>query len=134
MSGFPHLGGRPSGTSFPGFANSTVTSFPRPGSSNITDQPLDRSLTERLGQLFKDESIEQLGHRLGEFRRTLEKTLEKSSQAYQILSQLEQTNLKDCARCTKELQARLAGNPHYIVLGKVIEAEQALAALDPVRR
>jgi hypothetical protein len=32
------------------------------------------------------------------------------------------------------LQARLAGNPHYIVLGKVIEAEQALAALDPVRR
>jgi hypothetical protein len=132
MSGFPRLGGNRSDTSHTGVTDSKVTGFPGPGSASATRQ--DRSLTDRLNQLFKEESSEQLTERLGAFRRSLEQTLERSSQAYQILSQLEQTNLKDCARCTQELQARLAGNPHYVVLGKVLEAERLLAGLDAFKR
>jgi hypothetical protein len=132
MSGFPRLGGNRGETGHTGVADSKITGFPRPAASSATR--LDRSLTDRLNQLFKEESIEQLTERLGAFRRSLEQTLERSSQAYQILSQLEQTNLKDCARCTHELQARLTSNPHYIVLGKVLEAEQLLAGLDAAKR
>lgn len=94
----------------------------------------DRSLNERLNQLFNDESVERLSARLGEFRRSLEQTLEKSSQPYQLLMQLEETNLKDCARCTQQLQARLDANPHYRVLGKLREAQQLLDQLEFSRR
>jgi hypothetical protein len=112
-----------------------------PGRGNAGTPPaqpaqpaMDRSLNERLTQLFNDESVERLSARLAEFRRSLEQTLEKSSQPYQLLMQLEETNLKDCARCTQQLQARLDTNPHYRVLGKLREAQQLLDQLEFPRR
>lgn len=86
-------------------------------------------LRSRLSQLMGDESPERLALRLSEFRKSVRETLIASSSAFAILDQLADSELKDCAKCTRELEARLAGNPHYIVLGKLYEAEQVLAKL-----
>jgi len=94
----------------------------------------DQSLNERLSQLFTADSVERLATRIAEFKRSISQSLEKSSQAYQILLQLTDSNLKDCARCTKELEARLVSNPHYIVIQKLEEAERQIARLDSQRR
>ena len=87
------------------------------------------SLGTRLSQLLAQETPDTLLDRLGEFKRTVEDALKRSSSAYQILRQLEDSGLKDCARCTRELESRLAGNPHYVVLAKIAEAERAVREL-----
>ena len=71
--------------------------------------------------------------RLAEFKRSVEDALRRSSSAYHILRQLEESGLKDCARCTRELEAKLAGNPHYLVLSKIAEAEKLVSELAVVR-
>lgn len=76
-----------------------------------------------------EQSPEQLAQKLSEFRRSVHQALIASSSAFAILDQLADSGLRDCAKCTHELEARLVSNPHYIVLGKLIEAEQLLARL-----
>jgi hypothetical protein len=91
------------------------------------------SLGARLSELLAQESPDDLLGRLGEFKRSVEEALRRSSSAYHILRQLEESGLKDCARCTRELEARLAGNPHYLVLAKIAEAEKLVTELTTVR-
>ena len=86
-------------------------------------------LRSRLGDLMGEESPERLRQRLAEFRRTVRETLIATSSAYAVLDQLSQSGLRDCAKCTREIEARLANNPHYIVLEKLEEAERRLAEL-----
>jgi hypothetical protein len=83
----------------------------------------------RLSELLAQETPQDLLGRLGEFKRSVDVALKRSSSVYQILQQLEESGLKDCARCTHELEARLAGNPHYVVLRKIEEAEKLVAEL-----
>jgi hypothetical protein len=85
------------------------------------------SLGARLTELLSQETPDDLLQRLGEFKRSVHAALARSSTAYQILRQLEDSGLRDCARCTRELEERLAGNPHYLVLGKIEEAEKLVA-------
>lgn len=85
------------------------------------------SLGARLSELLAEETPEDLLRRLQAFKRSVEDSLSRSSSAFQILRQLEGSGLKDCARCTKELEERLANNPHFNVLRKLNEAEQVLA-------
>lgn len=66
---------------------------------------------------------------LAVFKRSVEDALRRSSSAFHILRQLEESGLKDCARCTGELEAKLASNPHYLVLGKIAEAEKLITEL-----
>ena len=91
------------------------------------------SLGARLSEMLAQESPDDLLGRLAEFRQSVEEALRRSSSAYHILRQLEESGLKDCARCTRELEARLAGNPHYVVLGKIAEAEKLVTELTTVR-
>jgi hypothetical protein len=91
------------------------------------------SLGARLSELLAQETPEALLGRLAEFRQSVEEALRRSSSAYHILRQLEESGLKDCARCTRELEARLANNPHYLVLGKIAEAEKLVSELKAVR-
>lgn len=85
------------------------------------------SLGARLSELLAEETPEDLLRRLEAFKRSVEESLMRSSSAFQILRQLEGSGLKDCARCTKELEDRLTNNPHFKVLGKLGEAEQLLS-------
>jgi hypothetical protein len=87
----------------------------------------------RLSELLAQETPHDLLGRLAEFKRSVDEPLRRSSSTYQLLRQLEESGLKDCARCTRELEARLAGNPHYIVLCKLDEAEKAVAELTAPR-
>jgi hypothetical protein len=92
--------------------------------------PLNADLVRfgaRLSELLSQETPDDLLNRLAEFRRSVELALERSSSAYQVLRQLEDSGLKDCARCSRELEARLAGNAHYIVLSKIAEAERLVS-------
>ena len=91
------------------------------------------SLGARLSELLAQETPDDLLGRLAEFKQSVEEALRRSSSAYHILRQLEESGLKDCARCTRELEARLAGNPHYVVLAKIAEAEKLVAELTTVR-
>lgn len=91
------------------------------------------SLGARLSELLAQESPDDLLGRLAEFKRSVEDALRRSSSAYHILRQLEESGLKDCARCTRELEAKLAGNPHYLVLSKIAEAEKLVSELAVVR-
>jgi hypothetical protein len=93
------------------------------GSSSGSD------LRSRLTELMGEQTPEQLAQRLSEFKRSVHQTLIASSSAFAILDQLADSGLKDCAKCTHELQSRLATNPHYLVLGKLQEAEQLLAQI-----
>ena len=86
-------------------------------------------LRSRLTELMGAESPERLVQRLGDFKRSVRETLIASSSAFAILDQLADSGLRDCAKCTHELENRLAGNPHYMVLAKLEEAEQMLAEL-----
>ena len=87
------------------------------------------SLGARLSELLSQETPDSLLERLAEFKASVEDALKRSSSAYQILSQLQSSGLQDCARCTQELETRLAANPHYVVLAKIAEAEHAVRAL-----
>lgn len=87
------------------------------------------NLGARLTELLAEESPEELLRRLQSFKRSVEDSLARSSSAFQILRQLDDAGLKECARCTEELEQRLARNPHYRVLGKLAEAEQLVAEL-----
>ena len=87
------------------------------------------SFGARLTELLAQETPHDLLGRLGDFRRSVEDALRRSSTTYRLLQQLEESGLKDCARCTRELEARLAGNPHYAVLRKIAEAEKLVADL-----
>ncbi len=87
----------------------------------------------RLSELLSQETPSDLLGRLGEFKRSVEVALQRSSSAYQILRQLEESGLKDCARCTRELEQRLAVNPHYVVLAKIAEAEKLVSELTAAR-
>jgi hypothetical protein len=87
----------------------------------------------RLSQLLAQETPNDLLARVTEFRRSVEQELRRTSSIYQILEQLEESGLQDCARCTEELEARLAANPHYIVLRKLAEAEKQLADITASR-
>ena len=91
------------------------------------------SFSARLSELLAQETPHDLLGRLGEFKRSVEDALRRSSSIYEILRQLEESGLKDCARCTRELEARLDGNPHYIVLRKIAQAEKAVAELTAPR-
>ena len=91
------------------------------------------SFGARLSQLLAQETPHDLLGRLAEFKLSVEDALRRSSSAYQILHQLEESGLKDCARCTRELETRLAGNPHYVVLRKIAEAEKAVSELTAAR-
>ena len=91
------------------------------------------SFGARLSELLAQETPHDLLGRLEEFKRSVEDALRRSSSAYQILRQLEESGLKDCARCTRELEARLAGNPHYVVLRKIAEAEKLVGELTAPR-
>jgi hypothetical protein len=91
------------------------------------------SLGARLSELLAQETPDDLRGRLAVFKRSVEDALRRSSSAYHILRQLEESGLKDCARCTRELEARLAANPHYLVLSKITEAEKLLADLPATR-
>lgn len=93
------------------------------------------SLGARLSELLAEETPEDLLRRLRDFKRSVEESLARSSSAFQILRQLEGSGLKDCARCTKELEERLANNPHFNVLRKLSEAEEMLTQFQrPVAR
>src|SRR5262245_49230402 len=83
----------------------------------------------RLSELLAQETPQDLLFRIEEFKRSVDEALRRSSSAYQILRQLEESGLKDCARCTQELEGRLKTNPHYVVLRKLAEAEKAVADL-----
>lgn len=87
------------------------------------------SLGARLSELLAQESPDDLLGRLAVFKRSVEDALRRSSSAFHILRQLEESGLKDCARCTGELEAKLASNPHYLVLGKIAEAEKLVTEL-----
>jgi hypothetical protein len=87
------------------------------------------SFGARLTELLAQETPHDLLGRLGDFRRSVEDALRRSSTTYRLLQQLEESGLTDCARCTRELEARLAGNPHYVVLRKIAEAEKLVADL-----
>jgi hypothetical protein len=87
------------------------------------------SLGTRLSELLSQETPDDLLLRLADFKRSVHDALLRASSPYQILHQLEDSGLKDCARCTQELEARLATNPHYVVLGKITEAEKLVAGL-----
>lgn len=107
-----------------------VESPPRPGTS------INREIARfgaRLSELLAQETPHELLGRLAEFKRSVDEPLRRSSSAYQLLRQLEESGLKDCARCTHELEARLAGNPHFVVLRKIAEAEKAVAQLSAPR-
>ncbi len=91
------------------------------------------SFGARLSELLAQETPQDLLGGLGDFKRSVEEALKRSSSAYQILQQLEESGLKDCARCTRELEGRLAGNPHYAVLRKIAEAEKLVAELTAPR-
>jgi hypothetical protein len=92
------------------------------------------SFGARLSQLLAQETPHDLLGRLAEFKQSVEDALRRSSSAYQILRQLEESGLKDCARCTREMETSLAGNPHYVVLRKIAEAEKAVSELTLARR
>lgn len=87
----------------------------------------------RLSQLLAQETPHDLLGRLADFKQSVEDALRRSLSAYQILRQLEESGLKDCARCTRELETRLAANPHYVVLRKIAEAEKAVSELTSAR-
>ena len=91
------------------------------------------SFGARLSQLLAQETPHDLLGRLGQFKQSVEEALRRSSSIYQILQQLEESGLKDCARCTQELETRLAGNPHYVVLRKIAEAEKLVSELTATR-
>jgi len=91
------------------------------------------SLGARLSEILSQETPDELLARLGEFKRSVEDALKRSSSAFQILRQLEESGLRDCARCTHELEERLAGNPHYLVLAKIEEAEKLVSQMVAVR-
>jgi hypothetical protein len=91
------------------------------------------SFGARLTELLAQETPHDLLGRLGDFRRSEADALRRSSSTYKLLQQLEESGLKDCARCTRELEARLAGNPHYLVLRKIAEAEKLVADLTAPR-
>ena len=91
------------------------------------------SFGARLSQLLAQETPRDLLGRLAEFRQSVEDALRRSSSIYQILRQLEESGLKDCARCTQELEMRLAANPHYVVLRKIAEAEKLVSELTATR-
>lgn len=92
------------------------------------------SLGARLSELLSQESPDDLLLRLADFKRSVHDALLRASSAYQILHQLEDSGLKDCARCTEEIEARLASNPHYLVLGKIAEAEKLVKDLINTKR
>lgn len=87
----------------------------------------------RLSELLAQETPQDLLVRLDAFKRSVEDALRRSSSAFEILRQLEESGLKDCARCTRELETRLERNPHYIVLRKIAEAEKAVTELTAAR-
>ena len=87
------------------------------------------NLGTRLSELLAQETPDDLLGRLAEFKQSVEDALRRSSSAYHILRQLEESGLKDCARCARELEGRLAGNPHYLVLSKIAEAEKLVSEL-----
>jgi hypothetical protein len=91
------------------------------------------SFGARLTELLAQETPQDLLGRLGDFKRSVDLALRRSSSVYQILQQLEESGLKDCARCTQELEARLARNPHYVVLRKIEEAEKLVAEVTASR-
>ena len=91
------------------------------------------SLGARLSELLAQETPDDLLGRLAVFKRSVEDALRRSSSAYNILRQLEESGLKDCARCTRELEARLAANPHYLVLSKIVEAEKLVSEATSAR-
>jgi hypothetical protein len=91
------------------------------------------SFGARLSQLLAQETPRDLLGRLAEFKHSVEDALRRSSSVYQILQQLEENGLTDCARCTQELETRLAGNPHYVVLCKIAEAEKLVSELTAAR-
>lgn len=93
----------------------------------------ETSLGTRLSELLAQETPDDLLNRLAVFKRSVEEALRRSSSAFHILRQLEESGLKDCARCTRELEARLANNPHYLVLGKIAEAEKLVTELRTYR-
>jgi len=88
----------------------------------------------RLSDFLGQETPDQLLARLAEFKRSVADALARSSSVYQLLRQLQESGLADCARCTRELEARLAGNPHYAVLGKIAEAEKLVAEIAALQR
>lgn len=93
------------------------------------------SLGARLSELLAEETPEELLRRLQTFKRSVEEALARSSSSFQILRQLESSGLKDCARCSQELEERMANNPHYNVLRKLSEAEELLTQFTrPVRQ
>jgi hypothetical protein len=93
----------------------------------------EASLGTSLSELLAQETPDDLLNRLAVFKRSVEEALRRSSSAFHILRQLEESGLKDCARCTRELEARLANNPHYLVLGKIAEAEKLVTELRTYR-
>jgi hypothetical protein len=93
----------------------------------------EASLGARLSEILAQETPDDLLSRLAMFRKSVEEALRRSSSAFHILRQLEESGLKDCARCTRELEARLANNPHYLVLGKIAEAEKLVTELRTYR-
>jgi hypothetical protein len=62
-----------------------------------------------------------LAHQILELRQRISAELARSSKDYEILSQLDEHDLRECARCTKELERRLAADPRYLVLQKLDE-------------
>ena len=87
----------------------------------------------RLSPLLAQETPHDLLARVSDFRRSVEQELRRTSSIFQILEQLEESGLQDCARCTEELENRMASNPHYIVLRKLAEAEKQLSEITASR-
>src|SRR5204862_3260522 len=61
------------------------------------------SLGARLSELLAQETPDALLGRLAVFKQSVEEALRRSSSAFHILRELEESGLKDCARCTREL-------------------------------
>ena len=108
-------------TALPATANPGVANAERAG------------VMDRLGSFAGDDSPERLLQRLKEFKQAVHTSLHRSSSAYQILHQIHDSGLRDCVKCTREIENRLASNPHYQVLGKLLEAERLLTQVGGLR-
>ncbi len=103
------------------------------GGARVSSDPIDRmpmTTMPRLLDMIVDPSPERMALQLKAFRASVQDALSVSSKAYCLLVELEKADLADCVPCTAQLRSALAGNPHYVVLKKLEEAERLLSNID----
>jgi hypothetical protein len=79
-----------------------------------------------LADLLNDGSERNLARRVAEFRGAVRRSLMATSKEYRVLASLELARIPGSEACQAELRKVLADNPHFVVLGKLIESEAFL--------